>query len=440
MEKYDLIVAGGGPSGVAAAVSAARNGIKVLLIEQSGFLGGMATNASVPAFCPYSDGNKRIIGGIGYEVLEEMKKNMFVSPFYDYKPDRIEGLDWVPIDSEALKQVLDRLVIESGCKVLFHTSVIKVYCENDKIISVDIFNKGGIENIQADFYADCTGDADLLAMAGGAYEYGDEKGLVQAATLCFRLANFNIEEFMAYASESGEDGNLSKASAKAIAAGEFLEGEKHVCGISFQAEGMAGVNFGHVYNFNPLNGEALSEAEFRARTILPKIMEFFHKYVPGAQHTVLASSGPHIGVRESRRIVGEYQLTKVDYYQRADFCDAIAYYAYPIDMHAAQLKKNQENTEASTYMSSKYNNGESYGIPYRCLLPKSINNMIVAGRTISADRAMLASVRVMPACFATGQAAGTAVALCVKQQQCLRNVDICKLQQTLKEQGAYLRD
>ena len=154
---------------------------------------------------------------------------------------------------------------------------------------------------------------------------------------------------------------------------------------------------------------------------------------------MLASSGPHIGLRESRRIVGEYQMTVDDYYRRADFPDAIAYYSYPIDLHAAKQDLEESEEAKQLYHTSKYRNGEAYAIPYRSLLPKKAKNLLAAGRIISADRAILASVRVMPACFATGQAAGTAAALCCKEGKNPYEISPEELRTVLKHQGVYLR-
>ncbi|MDF2589619.1 MAG: FAD-dependent oxidoreductase [Anaerocolumna sp.] len=436
-KEYDLIVAGGGPAGIGAALSAARNGIKVLLIERAGFLGGMATNAAVPAFCPYTDGEKVIISGIGLEILNLMKQESYKSPFYDNKEGRLKEYDWVPIDPEILKRVSEQLVIKSGCDILLHTVVTGVTVLNGMIKSVNVHNKGGNLSIHANYFIDCTGDADLVAMSGGEYEYGDELGLVQAGTLCFRIANFDTDRFMEYARENGEDGNLNVAVKKAKENNEFPKDERYVAGIALQADGMAGLNFGHVYHFNPLDGADLTRAEIEARSRLPEFMNFLKKYVPGAEHAVLASSGPMIGLRESRRIKGDYKLTKEDYYNRANFSDTIARYSYPIDIHAAT--PNHDDYEANReYVTSKYKIGEAYSIPYRALIPVGFSNLLVAGRTISSDRAMMGSVRVMPACFATGEAAGVAAAICSNKTIDFRTISIKELQEKLMKQGAIL--
>lgn len=435
-EVYDLIVAGGGPAGIGAAVSAARNGIKVLLIERAAFLGGMATNASVPAFCPFSDGEKVVIGGIGFEILNRMKKESYDSPFFD-GGSRIKDVDWVPIDPETLKRVTEQLVIESKCTILLHTVVTNVNTKDGKIISVDVNSKGGNHTISANYFIDCTGDADLVAMAGGSYEYGDQEGGVQAGTLCFRIANFDIERFMTYVRENGEDGNLNVAVNKAKENNDFPGNERYVAGIALQAEGMAGLNFGHVYHFNPLDGDDLTRAEIEGRAKIPELMRFLRKYVPGAENAVLASSGPIIGTRESRRIVGDYKLTKEDYYKRADFDDTIARYSYPIDIHASTPEQD-DYSENREFVTSRYKDGEAYSIPYRSLIPIGFHNLLVAGRTICSDRAMMASVRVMPACFATGEAAGAAAAVCSKSNISFRQIDIEELQSILLKQGAVL--
>lgn len=437
--NYDVIVVGGGPSGVGAAVSAARNGAKVLLIERYGFLGGMATAASVPAFCPYTDNEKVIIKGIGLEVLEKMKKESnYDTPIKDKIEPIKRKYDWVPIDTEVLKRVLDDMVIGSGCRVIFHSLVTDIICENGIVNAVVVENKEGKNIIKCKNIIDCTGDADIVVKAGGEYEYGDENGLVQAVTLCYRISNINMEELVQYFKENGEDGNLTKAVARARENGDFNFNEKRVCGFSVQNDGVAGLNFGHVYEINPLKVEDLTRAEMESRKNIPAMLNFLRKYVKGLQNAVLVSSGPMIGIRESRRIIGEYRLTVRDYYDKFQYEDTIARYAYPIDVHASSIKEIKYKDEKDDYITSRYKPGESYAIPFRAMLPKGLINVIVAGRPLSADRAMHGSFRVMPACFATGQAAGAAAAICSKENIEPRKINIDELQQLLREQGAYL--
>lgn len=443
--QYDVIVVGGGPAGVAAAVSAARCGADTLLVEQAGYLGGMATNAKIPAFCVFTDGKELEVGGVGLEILEAMKAQMWRSPFYDNKPGRSFEYDWVPIDAEVLKRVLDDLVLDSGCDLALHTTLAEVCRDGRNVSGLRLTTPAGTWEVSATQYIDCTGNALLAHGAGAECLCGDEQGRVQAATLCFQIANFDTERFLAYVKETGEaygdesaeNGNLSQASARAIADGRFPAGETHVAGIALTTPGTATLNFGHVFDFNPFTAEGMTRAEVEGRRKLPELLAFLRDYVPGAEKAELIGSGPAIGVRESRRIVADYMLTRADYDRRADFPDAVGYYSYPIDLHAASQAEGAMSGHGD-YETSRYAPGERYAIPYRSLIVRDLDNVLVAGRIIGADRAVQASVRVMPACFLTGQAAGTAAALSVSEHSDLRKLNPHMLQIALKDAGAIL--
>ncbi|MBD5093999.1 MAG: FAD-dependent oxidoreductase [Subdoligranulum sp.] len=437
-EQYDVVVAGGGPAGVAAAVSAARCGADTLLVEKAGYLGGMATDAHIPAFCTFTDGKALEVGGVGLEILQAMQARMWRSPFYDAKPGRDFAYDWVPIDTEILKAVLDALVQQSGCTLALHTTLAEVCREGRAVTALRLATPAGMCTVRAAQFIDCTGNALLAHGAGAECLCGDENGRVQAATLCFQIANFDTQCFLAYAKETGENGNLSKASACAIADGKFPAGETQVAGIALITPGTATLNFGHVFDFDPFTSEGMTRAELEARRALPELMAFLQEYVPGAENAVLIGSGPSIGIRESRRIAADYMLCRADYDRRADFDDAIGYYSYPIDLHAARQAEGAMSGHGD-YESSRYAPGERYGIPYRSLIVRDLDNVLAAGRIIGADRAAQASVRVMPACFLTGQAAGTAAALCAKAHTDLRKLNIEQLKQTLKDAGAILQ-
>lgn len=435
--SYDVIVAGGGPAGTAAAVSAARSGADTLLVEKAGYLGGMATDGHIPAFCTFTDGKQLQVGGIGLEILQAMKARMWRSPFYDEKPGRDFEYDWVPIDAEVLKQVLDTLVQGSGCDLALHTTLAEVRSEGRRVTALRLATPAGMQEVTAAQYIDCTGNALLAYGAGAQCLCGDAQGAVQAASLCFQIANFDTERFLRYAKEENENGNLSKASARAIADGRFPTGETHVAGIALAAPGTATLNFGHIFDFDPFTAEGMTRAELAGRHMLPGLLAFLREYVPGAEQAVLIGSGPSIGIREGRRIAADYMLTRADYDRRADFADAIGYYSYPIDMHAARQSEGAM-TGHGDYETSRYAPGERYGIPYRSLIVRDLDNLLAAGRIIGADRAAQASVRVMPACFLTGQAAGTAAALCARQKADLRKLNPETLRSALKTAGALL--
>lgn len=444
-QYYDVIVAGGGPAGVAAAVSAARCGADTLLIEKAGYLGGMATDAHIPAFCTFTDGKALEVGGVGLEILQAMKARMWRSPFYDAKPGRDFAYDWVPIDTEALKAVLDELVQQSGCALALHTTMAGVCRAGRTVTGLRLATPAGICTVRAAQFIDCTGNALLAHGAGAECLCGDENGRVQAATLCFQIANFDTERFLAYAMAEGEtvtkegpeNGNLQKASARAIADGKFPAGETHVAGIALTTPGTATLNFGHVFDFDPFTAEGMTRAELEARRALPELLAFLREYLPGAENAVLIGSGPSIGIREGRRIAADYMLCRADYDRRADFDDAIGYYSYPIDLHAARQAEGAMSGHGD-YESSRYAPGERYGIPYRSLIVRDLDNVLAAGRIIGTDRAVQASARVMPACFLTGQAAGTAAALCANEHTDLRKLNIEQLKQALRDAGAIL--
>ena len=438
MLKADVMVIGGGAAGVAAAIASARTGADTLLIEPNGYLGGTITHSSLPAFCPFTDGLKPVIRGIGLELMEALRSAS--NPVYPFRPTEVSVYNWFPIDTETFKIILDEKVIESGCRLLLHTQLTDCRAEDGRIKSVTLFTPAGPVEAEAKIYVDCSGDGYLSARAGCEIEMGDTNGDVQSGTLCFKLANFDTQRYMEYARSVGEGGNMYNACNRAIADGKFLPDETKVSGISFPAPGVAALNFGHVYHIDPLDPASMTRAEMEGRKLLSDMLRFFRTYVPGAEEAVIVSSGPAFGVRESRRVMGRYVLTEKDYYARADFDDAIAYYCYPIDIHGSSPDAEEAKKLIELYKEKRYKPGEVYGVPYRCLTPKGMHNLLTAGRIISSDRSMQASLRVVPCCFATGQAAGTAAATASAQVIDTDRVNTDKLREKLKADGVWLKN
>lgn len=437
-----MLVAGGGPTGVAAALSAARNGARVLLVEQMGFLGGSATAAQVPAFCPFSDRQKSVVRGIGWEVLTEMLRRTnrpIPDPDVYVVPQDRARMDWVPIDVEVLKRLYDDLCEAAGVAVLFHTFVPEVIREGERLTGVVLANKDGLSLARAGVFVDATGDADLAARAGCAFEQGDAEGATQGMTLCFTVANGSRTAYLGYVYETG-DGFLARLVERARLAGDYDLPDASLVGMSFKNETVAGCNMGHVYGRDATDARSLSVAEREGRRIVGKLLPFLRKYVPGQADLFLISTGPRIGVRESRRIVGDYTLTLDDYLACRSFPDDIARNAYFIDVHAVTSEKAARARSISDgdRKSVALAPGKSHGIPYRCLLPRGIENLLVAGRSLSADRAVQGAARVMPFCFAMGEAAGLAAAMAAKRSGRTRDVDVAELQAGLRAQGAWL--
>ncbi|TYP76494.1 FAD-dependent oxidoreductase [Paenibacillus methanolicus] len=422
----DVVVVGGGPSGVAAAIAAARSGADTLLIEQRGYLGGMGTAALVPAFCPYTDGEKPVIRGIGLELLEKMKQ----AAGEDYMQRYKDLLDWVPIDVETLKRVYDAEVLSSGAKVLFYTMADQVLLDGDRISGLVVGNKSGRAVIQADHYIDATGDADLAALAGVPFQSGGEQGELQPGTMCFVVAGADRIRFEQHLRATGEHPQLDRTVSKAQEKGDLPEGRKRISGMAWITDSVVGFNFGHIFGIDGTKAEDLTRAAIEGRRLIETQIRFLSRYVPGFEAIHLVHSGDQIGIRETRRIQGDYTLVVEDFLSMRTFEDDIARNAYFIDIHLANV--------GGTMTIKHLPKGKSHGVPYRCMLPQGKSNLIVAGRSVSSDRPVQGSLRVMPNCFAMGQAAGVSAAMASSAGIGFREVSIPDLQRKLIEQGAWL--
>ncbi len=415
----DVLVVGGGASGVAAAVSAARLGKKVLVCDSNGCFGGVGTSGMVPAFAPFTDGKNITCGGVGLEIRKNVSKD---TPLETY---------WTSIDAEELKREYDRILTEAGVQFLFFTTLCDVIAE-DGIISCALFtSRTGVFGVKASIYIDCTGDGNLIALAGGEFEKGDENGEVMPPTLCSLWGDIDFERY--------DKTTIPALLEKAIADGVFTYADRHLSGLFPREGGYAGGNIGHIFGTDPLDERSLSDAMMWARKSMLEYTKFYNEYVEGCEKMRLLATASQLGVRESRRIKCDYMLNAHDFVSRADFEDEIGRYNYPVDIHIMSTDTGEYARFQKEYHTMRYQPGESYGIPYRSLIPVSFKNALVAGRCIGADRSMQASIRVMPGCFITGQAAGTAAALAVESGD-VRAVQVKALQQALVMGGAYLRE
>jgi len=431
---WDVIVAGGGPAGCAAAIAAAREGARTLLVEATGTLGGMGTSGLIPAWARFSDRERIIHRGIAEQVFNASNATL-------YKPNPGQ-LDWVKINVEALKRIYDEMVTEAGATVLFHTTVTAVELSDPGCVdALLIANKAGLSAIKAKVYVDCTGDGDVAAWAGAAFEKGDKDGDMQPVTLCSLFSNVN-EEALAKAP------NLHHANPKSPGWDMATDDEFPLvkdCGICTHLVGAGTVQFNALHQWGIDNTDPYSTTQglITGRKIAYQYSQALRKYLPDAfGESHLVATGALLGIRETRRIIGDYMLNCDDYKSCRSFDDEITRTANHIDIHpsADEMPEAIRNRREPTDRFD-LEKGMSCGVPYRCLTPKGIENVLVAGRCISTDRTVHGSTRVMPPCLSTGEAAGLAAATAANTTAAdVHAVDTDALRRRLKDHGAYLPD
>jgi hypothetical protein len=430
--SYDVVVVGGGPSGCTAAAAAARGGARTLLVEASGCLGGMGTSALVPAWCPFTDKKQVIYQGLAWTVFDRARQGV--------KHLNTDWLDWTPIDAERLKRVYDDVVSESGAEVLFHTQLAQVDAAEGTVRAAILCNKSGLMAVTAPVYIDCTGDADLAVWAGAAFAKGNAEGKrLMPATHCFQLCN--VDEDAYRHGPNLHPGNPKSPMYAIVNSGRYpLVPDTHCCD-SKVGPGVIGFNAGHIWDFDNTDPRSQAKALMLGRKIAAQFRDALAEFIPSAYANAhLVQTGSMIGTRETRRIVGDYELTLDDYLERRSFADEIGRNSYFIDVHHAkdEISKDYSSAELFEKRTFRYKEGESHGIPYRCLVPKALRNVLVAGRSISCQQIVQGSIRVMPVCLVMGEAAGAAAALAVAQGGDVRAIDVQSLRDNLRTHGAYL--
>ena len=406
----DVAIAGGGVAGLAAAVAAARLGVNTYLIENYGFLGGSATAGLVGRFQAGPDVKGHpVIQGLYKEICERL--------------DTYEASRGDLFDPEMMKYVAFDLCEEAGVHLILHATVYEAENIDGHIETLSIVTKQGPLKVKAQTYIDATGDGTVSALAGAQYEVGRKTdGLVQPMTLIFQLGNIDHER-------------LKTADWDALS--EIFR--KEVKGLAYRGrifyfewvEGLLGFVMSHVSKVNPLDVEALTRAEIISRRQALSVYQFFRKHVPGCERCVIASTATEIGIRESRRIIGDYVLTREDVLSARKFEDSVGCSTSWIDMH---------NPEGKGVLHELIVPDDWFEIPFRSILVKGFDNLLVAGRCMSATHEAQGAIREMPNCIAVGQAAGIAAALTAENDIPLRDIDIKKLQKALISQGVNLRE
>lgn len=448
--RFDVVVAGGGVAGTAAAIASARLGAKTLLIEQSGYLGGTLTSCGVAPMMTFFSGEKQVIQGIMQEIVDRMIRQGFSC---GHVKDTTGYISYVtPFEAEGLKLVLDEMVTEAGCEVLFHTFIGSVSVKENRIESLQVCNKDSMNSVCGDVYIDATGDGDLMAWAGEDYVKGrPQDGAAQPLTMKMKYCNVDTKVIKEYVKEHLVDfprfadnldlldteqplalAGFDSIFKQAKEAGELSIPREDILMFETSRPGEYVVNTTRILNCDATDAVSLSRAEMEGRRQCQELAVFLKKYMPGFETAVLEFTGPSVGIRGSRQLVGKYTLTSEDVLQASVFPTAIAHSGYPIDIHSP------DGEGTATHYIGEVGGRTYYDIPFEIMVPKRTENLLVAGRCVSASFEAQASIRLTPSVGSMGQAAGIAAALAAKEKQPVGQTDVAKLQVLLRENGAYI--
>ncbi len=443
----DVLVVGGGPAGIAAAIASARHNAKTVLLEQYGCVGGMATVGLVGPFMTSYDtkGQEQIVKGIFQELVTRM-----VDEGGAIDPSEVEAsTDFVsfiaqahhnatPFDPEVMKYVAMEMLLEAGVEVKLHTRLANVLMKDKEIEYLVFVDKAGLGLARAQILIDATGDGDVAAAAGNPYEKGrKEDGQMQPATMFMRVGNVHDEKVAQWAKEHMKkpgDRLFQNIVSQAREEGTFPENlPREAVGMYRQPrKGEWRINTSRILGIDGTDPDSLTKAEIEGRRQARGLLQFFRNSCPGMEDIYLIDTAAQVGIRETRRIHGKYVLTKDDVQQAAHFDDAIARYAFYLDIHNP-IGGGQE-TKQRLFVEG----GPFFEIPYRCLVPSEIENLLIAGRCISADHQAHGATRIMPACFATGQASGTAAAQAIQLKCQPEAIDVENLRNVLRKDGCVV--
>ena len=445
---YDVVVIGGGPSGAIAAIAAARRGAKTLLVEQHGYLGGMLTTAGTGPQMTYHAGKTQVVKGIPDEIVQRLVELGF-SP--GHMEDAVGYASSItPFDAEGLKLVLETVAEEAGVILLYHTVYTGCNVRDGKIGSVQLFSKNGSFSVKARVFIDASADADLATHAGVSSVYGREQdNLAQPMTMNFKVEGVDRDQVITYIQTHRDDmfaptpfDSLRDLPRCAISGayslvklakdnGDFdIERDVVLC-FETNIKGQFIVNISRIIRHSALDPFDLTQAEIKGRKQAFQIAAFLKKYFPGFENSYIISTGPNIGIRESRKINGVYKLTAEDLLANRMFPDAIAMGGYPIDIHSPV---GEEMTHRFLQP------GSWYSIPYRCTITNEITNLLVTGRCLSATHEACAAIRVTPIVMGISQGVGTAAALAAQMDVAVQKIDLQVLRSQLIEDGAFLEE
>lgn len=458
MKNYDVIIAGGGISGAAAAISAAREGVRVLLVEQYGFLGGMLTAGGVGPMMTFHAGKEQVVRGITDEVIQRLVKkgkspgHIFDTTGYTYTV--------TPFDNEGMKHELEEMLLESGGEILYHATVCTCRVEEGILKEVEVYTKSDRITLSAKVFVDATGDANLAYLSNVKTVKGRETdGASQPMTMNMKFTDVNIAKVKEYIKDRKNIaefprikdnlnivdgacrlsiGGFEESFRKGRKKGELSFERGEILFFETNNPGEVIVNSTRVSLPDSTDPWQMSQAEIIGRRQARELELFLKKNIPGFGNAVLIYTGPvQIGVRSSRQIAGVYTLTEDDLFYSRRFEDTVAHGGYKIDVHPP-CDGYGEKFEKDFLKKRDLTYGAFYNIPYRSLINSDVKNIITVGRCISATFMAQGAIRVSPIAGAVGHAGGAAASVSVKTGMLPTKIDYHDIQSVLKKQNAYL--
>jgi hypothetical protein len=434
-DEYDVIVAGGGPAGVAAAVTAQRMGRRVLLAEAMGCLGGLGTSGMVGAFGPMSDGVRRLARGFIGEVVDRMYERGWIREGLTPELWNAIYMKWTAYNCEGLKIIYDEFIKAAGVEVRFFTKVIDADLDpgdSKRVNGVILHNIEGYRYIKAKAFVDATGDAVLANLCGvECREAYRDTPVGLPATLVSIWAGIDWEEAQKHTEEH------QALLEKAFENGRFTVTDRQF-GVNHTGKTIGYLNAGHLFGVNALNNKSVTEALIWGRKQLLEYRDFLNKDLPGFSKAELVATAPLLGNRESRRIVGEEEITKEDFFAKRQFFNQIGVYNRFMDIHPYNASKEEWERFRMYWDKNHLGSGNCLGIPYGILVPKGWKNLWVAGRCVSSDNQVLGTIRAQPCCSIMGQAAGAATVQAITTGQEAYRLDTEALRDVLRKQGVYI--
>ncbi len=435
--NYDLVVIGGGMSGVSAAVTSAKKGLRVLLIEQTAMLGGVGVSGLITMMMT----SRYNFFGLGKEFINRLISKGFARKIEN---PAVKGYDYYPFDAEGMKRELEALLEESGAEFLLHTKVIAVKKFGRNIKRLVLCGVQGQFEVSAKFYIDASGDGIVCKFSGESVLYGDENHNTQAPTMMAYYSGIDFEKYDEFLKQFENGERAAKINMihslvpKAVEDGVLSECDFHHPGI-FQISGNVGVmNAGHVYGADCSTSKGITDATVKGRKMAKEYFDFYKKYIPGFENAYMTNTGSALALRETGRVVGRYVTTFEDKTNYRKFDDAIMRFdgGAVSDLHASSSDKKAYDEYVKLFSNRESVLSDDFAhLPLRSFLPLKTDNLLVVGRCMSADRKVLGQLRIMGYCFMMGQAAGEICAESFYSNVNFAKVDVKKVQQALKEQG-----